>query len=856
MPRIGCLQFAPQVGDVDNNLNRADSLLNRANSLDLDSLDLLVLPEMAFSGYDFKSLQHITPYLEPSGSGITSLWARTTALKHDCVVAVGYPEKVDMSRSRSGAPEYYNSLIVVNGNGETVANYRKSFLYYTDETWALEGGGFFKGEIDSLGKVAMGICMDINPYKFQAPWNKFEFAVHVQEVRANLVILSMAWLTQENSATFTPLTDEPDMETLSYWIQRLEPVIRKESEEEVIVVFCNRCGMEGETTYAGTSAVIGIQNGEVSVYGLMGRGVKELLVVDTELPPFAKLINRPEETNEASQTAREQGEASPKEAVPSPARQDTPAIQQQGTPSPTRPTPPRQNTPATAPQGMPSPTRQAPPRQDTPAIQHSGAPSPTYRAPPRQDTPGIQQYGAPSPTYRAPVRQDTPGFSSATPSPTYRVPIRQDSSGFSSPGIPSPVRQASIASDEPQVVAIQVSQDFDRSESECEDNTMPRSGAPMILPSPAPQFEVIEECPTDEDGTCSSDCRSECGSDTDGETPIGGQSPPPLSARPKLEISTGPEALSPIRRQPPGPGSFFAGQHHPISSLGEGPHSALPKTNPYWDPRSGIPDIAEDTNWSPLLTGSTMTHRSPWDTELRAFARSPASRPSSRTAPKIASPGFDVRSSRSVMDRSFDRPPLSPPPLSPRSPTSNFSRPFKPVEPVSVPQFVELPANTIPILASPSVFQTTFPRSASAFQEHFASLNEAANEDLGFAAMRRRGRSKSVSALSPKSPKPSEEAAPRLPDFPRPPSRHAIDRPKRSPTKTPPPLSSGIKRHIAHSPTHRQFSSVPEIPQVPSLPHPSDRVFRSRTPSLGERSAKPGYSVPQSPVEFRAPIWT
>lgn len=48
--RIGCLQFAPQVGDVDNNLNRADAVLSKANPDDLDSLDLLVVPEMAFSG--------------------------------------------------------------------------------------------------------------------------------------------------------------------------------------------------------------------------------------------------------------------------------------------------------------------------------------------------------------------------------------------------------------------------------------------------------------------------------------------------------------------------------------------------------------------------------------------------------------------------------------------------------------------------------------------------------------------------------------------------------------------------------------------------------------------------------------
>lgn len=48
--RIGCLQFAPQVGDVSNNLTRADAVLAKAGSKNLENLDLLVLPEMAFSG--------------------------------------------------------------------------------------------------------------------------------------------------------------------------------------------------------------------------------------------------------------------------------------------------------------------------------------------------------------------------------------------------------------------------------------------------------------------------------------------------------------------------------------------------------------------------------------------------------------------------------------------------------------------------------------------------------------------------------------------------------------------------------------------------------------------------------------
>lgn len=72
---------------------------------------------------------------------------------------VGYPEKVDLAPKWPSSPEYYNSAIICDQNGGVLANYRKHFLYYTDEKWALEGPeGFYAGEIPGIGKVAMGIC--------------------------------------------------------------------------------------------------------------------------------------------------------------------------------------------------------------------------------------------------------------------------------------------------------------------------------------------------------------------------------------------------------------------------------------------------------------------------------------------------------------------------------------------------------------------------------------------------------------------------------------------------------------------------------------------------------------------------
>jgi hypothetical protein len=207
-------------------------------------------------------------------------------------------------------------------------------LYYTDETWALEGpDGFFKREIPGMGTVALGICTDIkcvndlsriqiwirsanlhnSPYKLEAPWDAFEFGFHVLHARANLVILTMAWQAPPDDANYLQNLTDPDIDTLVYWVQRLEPLIRADNDEEVIVVFCNRSGTEGEVTYTGTSAVIGIKGGEVFVYGVLGRGVSEVLIVDTDQPPVSKLADpdavAPEQHTEQPLQHRVQEEA-------------------------------------------------------------------------------------------------------------------------------------------------------------------------------------------------------------------------------------------------------------------------------------------------------------------------------------------------------------------------------------------------------------------------------------------------------------------------------------------------------------------------------------------------------------------
>lgn len=134
----------------------------------------------------------------------------------------------------------------------------------------------------------------------------------------------MAWNTREEAHSFSLIPNEPDMASLKYWIARLEPVIRSDGQEEIIVIFCNRCGIEDDAVYSGTSTVIGVKGGEINVYGILGRGEEDLLVVDTKNPPCAKLVCLPvdqssEVTPDSEEETKEEFDKS-KEANTSPTR--------------------------------------------------------------------------------------------------------------------------------------------------------------------------------------------------------------------------------------------------------------------------------------------------------------------------------------------------------------------------------------------------------------------------------------------------------------------------------------------------------------------------------------------------------
>ena len=134
--------------------------------------------------------------------------------------------------------------------------------------------------------------MDLNPHKFQAPWEAYEFASHALTTGSELLVLSMAWLTNLDALELATHAGEPDLSTLSYWVERLNPLMQ--AEKEVIVVFANRCGeeagknpsgVEEGVRYAGSSWIGQVGNGVVKIWEIVGRAEEAVIVVDTDREP-------------------------------------------------------------------------------------------------------------------------------------------------------------------------------------------------------------------------------------------------------------------------------------------------------------------------------------------------------------------------------------------------------------------------------------------------------------------------------------------------------------------------------------------------------------------------------------------
>ena len=143
--RVGFLQFDPQFGEVAANLDVVAEKLGQADA------DLIVLPELFASGYQFVSQEEVHRLAEPVPDGQTVRCLMEIAKRRRMHIVAGLPEKA--------GSQCYNSAVVVGPSG-FLGCYRKSHLFFEETLFFTPGDSGFQVWDIGPAKIGVMICFD------------------------------------------------------------------------------------------------------------------------------------------------------------------------------------------------------------------------------------------------------------------------------------------------------------------------------------------------------------------------------------------------------------------------------------------------------------------------------------------------------------------------------------------------------------------------------------------------------------------------------------------------------------------------------------------------------------------------
>lgn len=143
--KAGFYQFSTLFGRKDDNFRKVSSALKGIE------MDLLVLPELFATGYQFTSSDEVAELSESIPDGETTAFLLGLAKKKDMYIVAGLPE-IDSGN-------YYNSSVLVGPDGFT-GIYRKTHLYYEEKLYFSPGDTGFKVWDTELGRIGVMICFD------------------------------------------------------------------------------------------------------------------------------------------------------------------------------------------------------------------------------------------------------------------------------------------------------------------------------------------------------------------------------------------------------------------------------------------------------------------------------------------------------------------------------------------------------------------------------------------------------------------------------------------------------------------------------------------------------------------------
>jgi predicted amidohydrolase len=138
--RTGFVQMNSKLLDVEGNIDRAFKLIGNKKT------DLIVLPELFNTGYNFRSRREVARVAEPVPGGITTEVLKDFSKRDGATVVAGIAERKGQS--------FFNAAVVVK-NGKYLGTYRKVHLFYNEKKFFKPGK-----EFKVFGRVGVMVCFD------------------------------------------------------------------------------------------------------------------------------------------------------------------------------------------------------------------------------------------------------------------------------------------------------------------------------------------------------------------------------------------------------------------------------------------------------------------------------------------------------------------------------------------------------------------------------------------------------------------------------------------------------------------------------------------------------------------------
>lgn len=214
---IGLIQMNCQLGNKEANLERAKELLTQLK----DQADITCLPEMFNTGYNRDGLGDSIHELAEAVPGETTDQLGNLARQLNMAIVAGVIE-----RGKSGGDLIYDSVVLIDREGDLIGKYRKSHLYPDENRYFSPGDDLAVFELEDA-QVGVAIC--------------FEHAF--PQIFATLA-LGGAQVVFNPSAVPVGFGYLQDLRTRA-----------RAQDNQIFVVAANHVGREGDAVYCGRSQV-------------------------------------------------------------------------------------------------------------------------------------------------------------------------------------------------------------------------------------------------------------------------------------------------------------------------------------------------------------------------------------------------------------------------------------------------------------------------------------------------------------------------------------------------------------------------------------------------------------------------